>query len=61
MEKRSWKGWLYLLPAMLLLGVYLIYPLIDVMIYSAEEGFTFASQTFQGSGTYNYSYALRDP
>lgn len=61
MEKKSWKGWLYLLPAMLFLGVFLIYPLIDVIIYSAEEGFNFASQTFQGIGTYNYSYVLRDP
>lgn len=61
MEKKNWKGWLYLLPAMVFLGAFLIYPLIDVMIYSAEEGFNFASQTFQGIGTFNYRYVLRDP
>ena len=61
MEKRNWKGWLYLLPALIFLGAFLIYPLIDVMIYSVEEGFNFASQTFQGIGTYNYRYILRDP
>jgi len=61
MENRNLKGWLYLLPAMLFLGVFLVYPLIDVLIYSFEEGFNFASQTHQGVGLYNYSHVLRDP
>ncbi len=61
MENRNLKGWLYLLPAMLFLGAFLVYPLIDVLIYSFEEGFNFASQTHQGVGTYNYSYVLHDP
>ena len=61
MEKKEVKGWLYLLPAALFLGVFLVYPLIDVMIYSLEEGYNFASQTYLGVGTYNYSYVLHDP
>lgn len=61
MEKRSWKGWLYLLPAMVFLGAFLLYPLVDVFIYSFEERFNFASQTFGGVGLYNYSFVLRDP
>ena len=32
MENKSWKGWLYLLPAILFLGVYMVYPLVDVCI-----------------------------
>jgi len=61
MEKRNLKGWLYLLPAILFLGVFMVYPLIDVFIYSFEEGYNSASQTFFGVGTYNYSYVLHDP
>lgn len=61
MEKQDLKGWLYLLPAMLFLGIFLVYPLIDVFVYSFEEGYNSASQTYYGVGTYNYSYALRDP
>ena len=61
MEKKEVKGWLYLLPAVLFLGVFLVYPLIDVFIYSFEEGYNFASQTYLGVGTYNYSYVLHDP
>ena len=61
MEKQSKKAWLYLLPAMAFLGVFIIYPLIDVFVYSFEEGYNSASQTFFGVGLYNYSYVLRDP
>ena len=61
MEKKSMKGWLYLLPAILFLGVFMLYPLIDVMIYSVEEGYNSASQTFYGYGGYNFGYVLRDP
>ena len=55
------KAWLYLLPAVLFLAVFLIYPLIDVFIYSFEEGYNFASRTSYGTGGYNYSYVLHDP
>ena len=61
MEKRSMKGWLYLLPAILFLGFFMVYPLIDVLVYSFEEGYNFASQTYYGTGLYNYSYVLHDP
>ena len=61
MEKQNYKGWLYLLPAILFIGAFLVYPLIDVLIYSFEEGYNSASQSFFGVGTYNYEYVLRDP
>ncbi|MBE6648653.1 MAG: sugar ABC transporter permease [Ruminococcaceae bacterium] len=61
MKKNDLKGWLYLLPAFLFLGVFMVYPLIDVFIYSFEEGYNSASQTHFGVGIYNYSYVLRDP
>lgn len=61
MEKKQLKAWLYLLPAIIFLGVFMLYPLIDVLIYSFEEGYNSASQTYFGTGMYNYSYVLRDP
>jgi len=61
MENKDYKAWLYLLPAILFLGVFMVYPLIDVFVYSFEEGYNSASQTFFGIGTYNYSYVLHDP
>ena len=61
MKNNKFKGWLYLLPALLFLAVFMIYPLIDVFIYSFEEGYNSASQTSFGVGLYNYSYVLHDP
>lgn len=61
MEKNNKKAWLYLLPAIIFVGVFMVYPLIDVFIYSFEEGFNSASQTYDGVGFYNYLYVLHDP
>ena len=61
MKHSDIKPWLYLLPAILFLGCFMVYPLIDVFVYSLEEGYNFASQTYFGVGTYNYSYVLHDP
>ncbi|MBQ8369753.1 MAG: sugar ABC transporter permease [Clostridia bacterium] len=61
MENRNAKAWLYLLPAVLFLAVFMVYPLIDVFIYSFEEGYNSASQTYSGVGMYNYEYVLHDP
>ena len=55
------QAWLYLLPAIAFLGLFMVYPLIDVVVYSFEESFNFASQTYSGVGLYNFSYVLRDP
>lgn len=60
-DLRHAKAWLYLLPTLAFLGVFMIYPLADVLIYSFEEGFNSASQTMLGIGWYNYSYVLHDP
>ena len=61
MKMSNYKAWLYLLPAIVFIGVFMVYPLIDVLIYSFEEGFNSASQKFFGVGFHNYSYVLHDP
>ncbi len=61
MKKNNVKAWLYLLPAIAFLGIFMVYPLIDVVIYSLEEGYNSASQSFFGVGLYNFSYVLHDP
>lgn len=61
LKESGLKAWLYLLPAILFLGVFMVYPLIDVFVYSFEEGYNSASQTFFGVGLYNYEYVMHDP
>lgn len=58
---RKYKAFLYLLPSFVFLAVFLIYPLFDVFVYSIEEGYNSASQTYYGTGLYNFQYVLRDP
>ena len=60
-NKNNLKGWIYLLPALIFTGVFMVYPLFDVLVYSFEEGYNFASQTYNGIGLFNYSYVLHDP
>ncbi len=61
MKNSNLKGWLYLLPAIAFLALFMVYPLVDVFVYSFEEGYNSASQSFFGTGLYNYSYVLHDP
>ena len=61
MKNNGFKAWLYLLPSVLFLGAFMLYPLADVLIYSFEEGYNSASQTYFGTGIYNYEYVLHDP
>ena len=37
----------------------MVFPLVDVFIYSFEEGFNSASGTYLGVGTYNYTYCKK--
>ena len=60
MKQNNYKGWLYLLPAIVFLGFFMVYPLIDVVVYSFEEGYSFVTQTSTGTGLYNYRYVLHD-
>ncbi len=60
MRRKDLKGWLYLLPALVFLGIFMVYPLIDVFVYSLEEGYNSASQTYFGVGLYNFNYVLHD-
>ena len=40
MDRNSKKAWLYLLPSLVLLGAFLVYPLIDVLVYSGRSATT---------------------
>ena len=59
--KKNLKALLYLLPLVLFLAAFMIYPLVDVFVYSFEEGYNSATQTSMGVGLYNYSFVLHDP
>ena len=60
-KNNNLKAWLYLLPAILFLGVFMVYPLVDVCFYSLEENYHSISQTYTGIGLGNFGHVLSDP
>ncbi len=56
-KKNDLKAWIYLAPALILLLAFMVYPLIDVFIYSFEEDYSFL-HTYTGIGFGNYVYVL---
>lgn len=60
-KSNNLKAWIYLVPAFLFIAVFMIYPLIDVFVYSFENGFDFVTRTYDGVGLFNFKYVLRDP
>ena len=61
MKKNNWKAWLYLLPAIVFLAIFMVYPLIDVCIYALEENYSFAQGEATGIGLANFGHVLSDP
>lgn len=59
-KKNNLKAWIYLLPALVLILVFMVYPLIDVLVYSFEENYNFVEQTYTGIGFFNYEYVLKN-
>ena len=59
-KQNNLKAWLYLLPALLFMGFFMLYPLVDVLVYSFEENYNFVTQKFTGIGFENYFYVLSD-
>ena len=55
MLKKSFKGYIYLLPALIILSVFVFYPIINTIIFSFDE--TKASGYVFGFGTYTYLFS----
>lgn len=59
-KKQNLKAFLYLLPSLIFLGVFMLYPLVDVFIYSFEENFNTVTQQYTGIGFYNFIYIFNN-
>jgi len=47
-SKNNWKGWLYLAPVIVLIGVFLLYPLVNTVIIAFTKGYNYATNTGDG-------------
>lgn len=59
-KRRKWSGYLYILPALVIVGVFTIYPLIRVFLMSLYEGYDFSSGKVKAYGPENFQYLMQD-
>ena len=53
-SKNNWKAWIYLAPVLILLVVFLLYPLINTIFISFLKNYNYATGTFEGVTIENY-------
>ena len=56
--KNNWKGWLYLAPVIVLIAVFLIYPLINTIYIAFTENYQYASGLNDGFTFNNFGVIL---
>ena len=57
-SKNNWKGWLYLAPALILISIFLLYPLVNTIFIAFTKDYIYATGEFSGMTFTNFSYIL---
>jgi multiple sugar transport system permease protein len=60
MEKKSMKGYLYLLPALIIMLVFTVYPLLKAILMSFYEDYNIINGSFDAIGLANYRDLFAD-
>ena len=58
-SKQEWKAWLYLLPAIILLLVFTVWPIINTVIIAFSDNYKALGGTFDGFGIVNFIKVLQ--
>lgn len=56
--KNNWKGWVYLAPALILLGIFTLYPLLNTIFVSFLDNYDYRNGTYDGLTFANYGIVL---
>ena len=56
--KNNWKGWLYLAPVIILVAIFLIYPLVNTIFIAFTSNYKYATGEFDGLTLTNFTYVL---
>lgn len=57
-SKNNWKGWLYLAPALILVVIFLVYPLINTIFISFLDDYSYVDGSFSGLTLNNFGVIL---
>lgn len=58
-SKNNWKAWLYLGPVVILIAVFLLYPLINTIFIAFAKDYSYATGTFKGITLENFGVIFR--
>ena len=53
-SKNNWKGWLYLAPVIILIAVFLLYPLVNTVLIAFTKGYSYSTNTGEGFTLENF-------
>ena len=59
--KQSKKAYLYLLPALVVMGVFVFYPIVMTLRMGFYESYVYLTDTGKGFGLSSFIYVLKDP
>lgn len=59
--RKSYKAYLYLLPALLIIAIFTVYPLIKAFCMSFMENYNIIDASYKGIGLANYRKLILDP
>ena len=57
-SKNNWKAWIYLAPVVVLLVVFLLYPLINTIFISFTKNYNYTTGTYEGFTIQNFGIIL---
>lgn len=57
-SKNNWKAWIYLAPVIVLIAVFLIYPLVNTIFIAFTENYQYASGKYDGFTFNNFGVIL---
>lgn len=58
-SKNNWKAWLYLAPVIILIAIFLLYPLINTIFIAFAKDYSYATGTFSGVTLDNFGVIFR--
>ena len=53
-SKNNWKGWLYLAPVIILISIFLLYPLVNTILIAFTKGYSYSTNTGEGFTLENF-------
>ena len=57
-SKNNWKAWLYLAPVIILVTIFLLYPLINTIFISITKNYDYATGKYEGFTISNFGFIL---